>query len=254
MADCLQIKAPSGKLAAELLLPQAFDRTKNRCTLVILMHGFRGSKTKPPMQFLTRVLLAGRFAVLRFDFDGYGDSDGAQEENTVPKMIQDAKTVWDYASKLPFVDRIVLLGHSQGGVVAGMLAGRLEKAGTPPSALILLAPASILKEYARKGRFFSAHCDPENPPETISVVGFKMGREYITTAQTLPIEEESSWYTGPVCLLHGSIDGIIPISCSENYNKLFQHSEFHRIKGTGHAFLFRRRQVRDILLDFLRSV
>lgn len=254
MIDRLVIKAPSGNLAAELVLPQAFDREKDRCTLLILMHGFRGSKTKPPMKFLTRVLPEAGFAVLRFDFDGYGDSDGAQEENTVPRMIQDAEAVWDYALEFPFVDKIVILGHSQGGVVAGMVAGRLEKAGTPPSALILMAPASILQDFARRGRFFSVHCDPEDPPETISVFGFKMGREYITTAQTLPIAEESSWYTGPVCLVHGIWDGIVPISCSESYHKLFKHSDFHRIKGTGHVFLFRRRQVRRILLSFLQSV
>ena len=252
MTDRFQIKSPSGKLAAELLLPQAFDREKDRCTLVILMHGFRGSKTKPPMLFLSRVLPEAGFGVLRFDFDGYGESDGAPEGNTVPKMIQDAKAVWDYANTLAFVDRIVILGHSQGGVVAGMLAGRLEKAGTPPSALILMAPAFVLREYARRGRFFSAHCDPENPPETISVVGFKMGRDYITTAQTLPIEEDLSCFTGPVCLLHGKLDGIIPISCNEPYHKLFPHWAFHRIRGTGHAFLFHRRQVRNILLSFLR--
>ena len=252
MTERLVLSGPSGNLAAELLLPQAFDREKDRCTLVILMHGFRGSKTKPPMLFLSRVLQEAGYGVLRFDFDGYGESDGAPEENTVPKMIQDAKAVWDYANTLAFVDRIVILGHSQGGVVAGMLAGRLEKAGTPPSALILMAPAFVLREYARRGRFFSAHCDPENPPETISVVGFKMGRDYITTAQTLPIEEDLSCFTGPVCLLHGKLDGIIPISCSEPYHKLYPHWAFHRIKGTGHAFLFRRRQIRDILLSFLR--
>ena len=167
MTERLPIKGPSGNLAAELLLPQAFDREKDRCTLVILMHGFRGSKTKPPMLFLSRVLPEAGYGVLRFDFDGYGESDGAPEKNTVPKMIQDAQAVWDYANTLDYVDRIVILGHSQGGVVAGMLAGRLEKAGTPPSALILMAPAFVLREYARRGRFFSAHCDPANPPETI---------------------------------------------------------------------------------------
>ena len=254
MKERLIIKAPSGNLAAELVLPQAFDRAKDRCTLVILMHGFRGSKTKPPIQFLTRVFTKGGYAVLRFDFDGYGESDGAQEENTVPKMIQDAKAVWDYASTLAFVDKIVLLGHSQGGVVAGMLAGRLEKAGTPPSALILMAPAFVLREHVRRGRFLTAHCDPENPPESISVVGFKIGREYITTARTLPIEEDLSCFTGPVCLVHGMIDGIVPLSSNESYHKLFPHWEFHRIKGTGHAFLFRRPRVRGILLSFLRSV
>ena len=158
-------------------------------------------------------------------------------------MILDARAVWDYASALPYVHRIVLLGHSQGGVVAGMLAGRLEKAGTPPAALIQLAPASILKEYARQGRFLSAHCDPVNPPDSINVYGFKLGREYILSAQTLLIEEESAWYTGPVCLLHGS--------CSERYNQLYRHSEFHRIRGTEHLFLFHRRKVRHLILEFL---
>lgn len=91
------------------------------------------------------MLVEQGYAVLRLDFDGYGKSEGAQVTNTVPGMIQDAMAVWEYASALPYVHRIFLLGHSQGGVVAGMLAGRLEKAGTPPAALIQLAPASILK-------------------------------------------------------------------------------------------------------------
>ncbi len=138
-------------------------------------------------------------------------------------------------------------------VRAGMLAGRLEKAGTPPAALIQLAPASVLKEYARQGRFLSVHSDPVNPPDSINVYGFKMGCEYILTAQTLPIEEESAWYTGPVCLLHGTLDRIVPISCSERYHQLYRHSEFHRIRGTEHLFLFHRRKVRRLILDFLRQ-
>jgi hypothetical protein len=253
MKDCFQIKAPSGNLAAELVLPDAFDREKDRCTLLILMHGFLGGKEKSPMDFVSKALVEGGYAILRFDFDGYGASDGAQEDNTIPKMIQDSKAVWDYASSLPFVHRIVILGHSQGGVVAGILAGRLEKAGTPPAALILMAPASILRDYARSGKFFAFRCDPKNPPKWISVTGYKIGREYILSAQTLPIEEDSSCFTGPVCLLHGTWDMIIPISCSESYYKLYRHCEFHRIKGAGHVFLLRHQKVRDILLAFLQK-
>lgn len=248
----MKIKGPAGNLAAELLFPQGFRQETDRCTLVIMMHGFLGSKEKVPMGFLTRVILQAGFAVLRFDFDGYGESDGPEEGNTVPKMLEDAKAVWDYAATLPFVDRTILLGHSQGGVVAGMLAGRLEKAGTPPSALALLAPASVLKEFARRGRFFTIRCNPANPPATIPLYGFKMGREYILTAQTLPIEEESSWYTGPVCLIHGTWDFVVPISCSEGYHRRYQNSEFHRIRCTGHIFLFRRALVCRVLLNFLR--
>ena len=231
MDNSIHIKGPFGNLSAEMLFPQGFDREKDQCEMVILMHGFLG----------------------RFDFNGYGKSEGAQIANTVPGMIQDAMAVWTYASSLPYVNRIILLGHSQGGVVAGMLAGRLEKAGTPPAALIQLAPASVLKEYASQGRFLSVHCDPVNPPDSINVYGFKMGRDYILTAQTLPIEEESAWYTGPVCLLHGTMDRIVPISCSERYHQIYQNSEFHRIRGTEHLFLFHRRKVRQLILDFIVS-
>ena len=134
-----------------------------------------------------------------------------------------------------------------------MLAGRLEQAGTPPAALILLAPASVLKEYARKGKFFSARCNPENPPETIDVYGFKMGREYILSAQTLPIEEESSWFTGSVCLLHGTWDPIVPAACSERYATLYRNCELYLIRGTEHFFLFRRNKVRRLIVAFLKN-
>ena len=252
MIDALSIKGPSGNISAEMLLPRSFDKEHDRCVLVILMHGFLGSMKAAPLGFLSRMLVKHGYTVLRFDFDGYGKSEGAQQDNTVPKMIEDAKAVWEYASALPFVNRIVLLGHSQGGVVAGMLAGRLEKTGTPPAELIQLAPASILKEYASKGKFLSARCNPKNPPETINVYGFEMGREYILSAQTLPIEEESSCFTGPVCLIQGNWDPIVPISCSERYQKLYTNCVLHIIRGTDHLFLFHRHMVSRLIIGFLR--
>lgn len=218
-----------------------------------MMHGFLGNKTRTPMAFLGRVLLNSGHAVLRFDFDGYGKSEGAQEDNTIPGMIEDALAVWEYASRLPFVDRILILGHSQGGLVASMVAGRLEKAGTPPSALILFAPASVIREYAREGRLFSVHCDPGNPPDVIDVYGFKMGREYILSAQTLPIEEEASRYTGPVCLFQGTMDEVVPASCSEWYHDLYAGSRLHLIK-TNHIFLYHRGLVRRLLKEYLAGV
>ena len=251
MTDAFTLKGPSGNISAELLLPEGFDKGHDRAVLVILMHGFLGSKTATPMGFVSQLLVENGYAVLRFDFNGYGESDGAQQDNTVPGMLEDAKVVWEYASGLPFVDKIVLLGHSQGGVVAGMMAGRLEKAGTPPAGLIQMAPASILKEYAKKGRFFSVRCNPVNPPEFINLYGFKIGRKYILSAQNLPIEEESSWFTGPVHLFHGTWDMIVPVACSKRYAKLYQNCKLTVIWATGHVFYFFRRKFCRLLLEGL---
>ena len=203
--ESLQLTGPAGKLAVELLLPASFDRQTQQCDLVILMHGFLGGRAKQPMAYLSRILTEAGHAVLRFDFDGYGDSDGPSTANTVPKMIDDAQT-------------------------------------------------SILREFAQRGRFFTVRCDPAYPPATINIYGFKMGRDYITSAQTLPIEQESARYTDPVCLLHGTWDGIIPIACSEWYHQLYPWSEFHRIRCTGHVFLLRRKLLRSHVLDFLRNL
>ena len=254
MIDAFTLKGQSCNISAELVLPEGFDKERDRAVLVILMHGFLGSKTATPMGFLGKLLVENGYAVLRFDFNGYGESDGAQQDNTVPGMLEDAKVVWDYATGLPFIDKIVLLGHSQGGVVASMTAGRLEKAGTPPAGLILMAPASILKEYARKGRFFSVRCNPVNPPEFINVYGFKIGRKYILSAQKLPIEEESSWFTGPVRLFHGTWDLIVPAFCSKRYAQLYQNCKLTLIWATGHIFFFRRRKVAKLLLEGLREL
>ena len=57
MVDTIHIKGPLGSLSAEMLLPKGFDRKNGRCELVILMHGFLGSKKAAPLGFLARMLV-----------------------------------------------------------------------------------------------------------------------------------------------------------------------------------------------------
>lgn len=77
---------------------------------------------------------------------------------------------------------IALAGHSQGGVVASMTAGEL---GTQKvKALVLMAPAAVLREDAIRGQIFGVHYDPLNPPEIIDVRDHKVGAAYVKTAQT----------------------------------------------------------------------
>ena len=56
---------------------------------------------------------------------------------------------------------------------------------------------------------------------------------------------------GPVCLLHGTWDPIVPISCSDRYQKLYTNSVLHIIRGTDHLFLFHRHRVSRLIIDFL---
>ena len=124
MKTKVNLSGPKGRISALLQQPALAEGQK--CPLVILMHGFMANKALQPLKGIAQALEAEGIASLRFDFDGHGRSDGRFCEMTVLTEIEDAKVVFAYAKTLDFVSKIAFLGHSQGGVVSGMLAGELR--------------------------------------------------------------------------------------------------------------------------------
>ena len=300
------IQGPNGKLSVVLQLPRGFDPDADRCNLVILMHGVMSNKNIVPIPRIAGKLVKAGYAVLRFDFNGQGKSEGDVLSCTVPSEIDDAMAVYEYACTLPFVDKIVLAGHSQGGAVAGMLAGRLSSeaggadgrgaegdgvvdggvigggavggdavaggvmgggavaggdvaGGTvvggavrrAPDALVLLAPGGAIKDFALEGSFLGVHCDPVNPPDYVQVYWYKFSKEYILTAQKLQIYEESAPYSGPVLVLHGTADKVIPLKYSALYNVIYPSCEYVEIPGERHLLTNHPREVDSAIISFL---
>lgn len=248
------IQGPNGKLSVVIQLPKRFDKTKDKCPMVIVMHGVMSNKNVPPIPRFARKLVRDGYAVLRFDFNAQGKSEGDVLKCTIRSEIDDARAVYDYVRSLPFVSSVVLFGHSQGGVVASMLAGELQAEGRAPEALVLMAPGAVLKDYALEGKFLGQECDPVNPPDYVQVGWYKFSREYILSAQTLPIYEESALYTGPVCLVHGELDEIVPVKYSDKYNEIYQNCEYTVIPREAHLFTIRPAVADSAFLAFLRKL
>lgn len=57
---------------------------------------------------------------------------------------------------------------------------------------------------------------------------------------------------GPVCIIHGSNDGTVPLWCSEKYDAIYANSEMHIVEGENHLIIRKRPEVIAIILDFLR--
>ena len=112
--------------------------------LLVLCHGFGGNKEGKLFDCLVDSLNKKGIAVLRFDFNGHGKSEGKFEDMTVLNEIEDAKCILRYASSLPWVSKIAMGGHSQGGVVTAMTSGQLvaqaDKDIKKIQAVVLLAP------------------------------------------------------------------------------------------------------------------
>ncbi len=250
------VRGPEGGIAFEVTLPDGFDTTKDHCPMVILMHGIFSSKDYGPMPQLAKGLAKAGIASIRFDFDGHGKSEGRKQDMTIEKELADARAIWNYVQGLPYVSEVGLLGHSQGGVIASMTAGRLAAEGSAPTGLVLLAPGSVIKEACQGGKFFNARFDPKNPPEYIRCWGmYRLGREYLVTTQQLDIYGTAATYTGPVLLLHGDRDGIVPLWCSERFKQTYgDNATLTVVQGENHTITRRRNKVIAHTVDFFKKV
>ena len=248
-----QIPGPQGAIAYKICLPEDFNPETDRCTMVILMHGIFSSKDYNPMPAIAKGLAKAGIASLRFDFNGHGTSEGRMQDMTIEKEIADALAVYEYVKSLPYVSEIGFLGHSQGGVVASMAAGRLAAQGQDaPKRLVLIAPGAVIKNACQNGKFFNARFDPKDPPEFIRCWGFmKLGREYLLTTQDLDIYGTAAAYEGKVRILHGTKDKIVPMWCSEQYKETYgDRAELVVIKGENHTITNRRDEVVRRIVEF----
>ena len=240
-----------GGISTKITLPSGFDPKSHQCPMVILMHGFMSNKRFHPIPMIAKALAKKGIASISFDFNAHGSSEGQFIDMTIANEVADAKAVLEYVRDLGYVTEVGFVGHSQGGVIAGLLSGELEDSPIKPKCVALLAPAAVLKDDAIKGQCMGSKYDASNPPEYVSVMFHKLGRKFILAAQKLPIYETSCRYTGKVCIIHGKKDNIAPYSYGERYHSLYKNSTLHLLEEEGHFLRKCKTQVSDILVEFM---
>jgi len=224
------------------------------CPLVLMLHGFGGRMDAFPggwFQEYSDALTAAGFATLRFDFNGHGESEGRFRDMTPYNEIEDAAMFLQYAMTLPDVTEIDVLGHSQGGVIAGMLAGYYHDV---VKKLVMLTPAASLKTDAQQGICMGVKYDPQHIPATVQIGPNEVGGLYYRMAQTLPIYEVTGQFKGKALAVVGGRDGVIlPESirrygaCMPDCRVVEKPTLDHGLGGDEHA-----ETVREIV-DFLRK-
>lgn len=232
-SENLKIQGDHGLLDATVQKPKMNDGSKAR--VVVLCHGFTANKDNKLLCAIADSLQKKGIASVRFSFNGHGNSEGRFQDMTVPNEIEDAKRVIAYILRQPWAGDISIAGHSQGGVVASMVAGEL---GSSIRSVALCAPAAVLRDDALRGQLQGAAYDADNLPETVSLPGrdLKVGRNYCETAQALPIYETAQRYTGSVLLVHGTADRIVPYTYSERYKSVYKDAEIVLLPGVDHSF------------------
>lgn len=215
----------------------AYQRSAGRGPTRVWLCGFRSDMGGTKAAWLHAQAEAQGAPFLRFDYRGCGQSDGAFEEGTIGRWLEDALAAIDHVSEGP----LVLVGSSMGGWLA-LLAARARPDRV--KGLMLIAPApdfterlmwpemdeAAQKAVTEKGVWMrpSAY-DPTPTPITRAL--FEDGREHL-------LMDHDIAFTGPVRIVHGQADPDVPWGfslelaerlTSENVRLTFVKNGDHRL-------------------------
>ena len=205
---------------------------------LICCHGLFGSnKDMQPY-----AAAAAKIGIAAFCFDFCGGpaegslSDGEAMDNTILTQIQDLTAVYDVVAGRDDIDRsqIIVMGASQGGLVSALFAAQNP---SKVKALGLLFPAFNLPDIVRTATEVLFE-NPDNLPEYVGIpdLGITFGRKYILYAHDLYPLDMIGAYEGPVLILHGDEDMLVPVEYSQTAVKKYKDASLVVLKGQDHMF------------------
>lgn len=206
---------------------------KEKPPLVILIHGFGGSKSKRNLVGLARTLQKEEIAVFRFDFAGCGDSEGELENTTVKREIDDLDAAMKAIFKEADLDstKVAFVAESLGATVAALYKNQFN---VTLKTMIFWAPAFCQKKLLRiwqtekelkkwKKRGYVIHKDK------------KMGLEYLRENKDKDYTPALGKINLPILILHGREDETVPIEFSEKLVKKYKNIEMVKL-NSNHKF------------------
>lgn len=199
--------------------------------IAIVSHGFNGTHASGANY--VDMLTGKGYATYAFDFPG-GSLWSRSGNNTMTMSIPDEKQVLEniveYFRSRPDIDssRLVLIGESQGGLVSALAAADLKE---QISSLVLIYPALCIPDN------WNAHYpNLSDIPEKTDLWGVSLSRRFFEEIHDMDPYRIIGAYKGPVLIVHGTADGVVPISYSERADKLYGNSELVILEGENHGF------------------
>ena len=186
----------------------AWARIAGAGPAVVFLPGFASDMRGAKAEALAGACAAAGRAMLRFDYSGHGESDGAFADGTICVWLADALAVIDARSD----GKLILVGSSMGGWIAllaalarpARVAGLVGIAAAPDFTETLMWEAMAPAERAA----LIAHgCldvpSQYGPPTRVTRALIEDGRRHLLLGGPIPLDV-------PVRLLHGQRDPDVP--------------------------------------------
>lgn len=222
---------------------------------VLLCHGYTGNRFENHRLFVStaRALADAGIAALRIDFRGSGESWGEFSQMTIETEVADAIAGIQFlrADQRIDPDRVGILGLSLGGCIAAITSGRV---GNLKASVLWAAVATPPLVFL--GRHSQAQVE-RMLQQVSDQAGWPVGPGFVRSVQEAQPLREIAGAGGPVLVVHGSADPVVPPSEGEAYAAALAKASIpHRhvvIDGADHTFNRRdwtRRAIEESLAWF----
>ena len=197
--------------------------------VVVVGHAF-GSNYRV-LEHLGPLLGEKGIGSLFFDYCGGGResvSDGAWEDMTCRTAALDMKTVVQQMDRVAGADtaNIFVMGRSLGGLVSALVAAELPD---KVRGAVLWYPALELGEKTRS--YF-----PDGVVTEKEFMGYTITRNYFEAVLDMDPYAEAAAYEGPVLILHGDRDDVVPLESSLRAQRMYKDCALLVLPGAGHGF------------------
>lgn len=198
--------------------------------VVIILNGYRSAATSGDRQqrILSLKLVNEGFNVVRFDYIGYGESDGDFSEANITSMISNTEFIIEHVISNYDDPEIILLGGSMGGLVT--LATANKNKYTQLKRIILNCPAlDFYDVYINQG-FKEGLSTPMTLVDEPSYIK--------TWEEDLALyKDQLNEYTfnGKAIIFHGTTDPVIPYQPIKEFSDRF-NIELISIENVDHGF------------------
>lgn len=236
-------------LDGRLDLPVDADNIK---AFIIFCHCFTCSKETITTFRLSRLLAENGYAVLRFDFEGLGNSEGEFSVTTFSTTQDDLDCAIDYLKK-NYRAPSYLMGHSLGGTTALSVAQKHEEIKAVVTVASLSKPKHVLHHFGHALTLLE-----QNIPASFEVAGqfYDIEPEFVDDVRSIDMKKVLSELTKPVLIFNIENDALV----DENNAKEIQQwvkaeTQLITIKNSDHL-LSDKKSVSDVaaqIIDWLES-
>ncbi|WP_394748350.1 alpha/beta hydrolase family protein [Spongiimicrobium salis] len=245
--------AIAGKHRRKIVLDMHWNDVLNDQPIVVFCHGYKGFKDWGCWDLVAQSFAKAGFCFVKFNFSYNG---GTVEEpidfpdleafgqNNFSKELDDLEVVIDWLMTATFpaeiplnTSKIILIGHSRGGIVTikaaedKRIAKVLSWAGVSDFRRMLKS-GEALEQWRKDGVMYVVNGRTKQKMPHY----YQFYEDFEANETRLTIKNAVDQLHIPHCIIHGNADESVPLSEGERLHAWNSKSKFEIINGANHVF------------------